>query len=71
MTKCLTCPYKQGLIKSMRNPCIQCRSSGRKTHPFPMPVEIREGEICVKCGSNRFMNGKCVKCGAKQCRKLF
>ncbi len=63
--KCQTCPYKQGLIKAKLDPCIQCKASGRKTHPFPMPVEIHEGKRCAKCGSNRFVNGKCAVFGAK------
>lgn len=71
MNKCLTCPYKQGLIKSKIDPCMECKFQNRKNHPFSMPVEIRDGEVCAKCGGNRFVNGMCVACGAKQRRKMF
>lgn len=40
--KCKKCPYKLGIIKTIENPCIACRSSGRKTHPFPEPTIKRE-----------------------------
>lgn len=38
MLKCLTCPYKLGIIKCIKNPCIECRQSGQKTHPFGLWV---------------------------------
>lgn len=69
LRKCRTCPYQQGLVKCRTDPCIECRSSGRKTHPFPAAVEIHEGEACAKCGSNRFVNGRCAVCGARQRRR--
>ena len=32
--KCIRCPYHLGYIKCVRDPCIECMQSGRKTHPF-------------------------------------
>ena len=32
--KCLNCPYRLGLVKCVRTPCIECMREGRKTHPF-------------------------------------
>ena len=63
MKKCLDCPYYLGKIKCITDPCIECQS--RKTHPFPQPVLISERLLCKKCGSNRFVNDKCVVCGSK------
>ena len=71
MDKCKTCPYKQGRIKSLTDPCIKCKLQNHKEHPFPMPVEIHEGVICAKCGSNRFKGEKCAVCGSTQRRRLF
>lgn len=71
MNKCKTCPYHLGKIKCIHNPCIECNQSNRKTHPFPTPIEIHEGIICRKCGSNRFKDGKCAICGSPLKRKLF
>jgi len=34
MKKCLTCPYKLGIIKCKISPCPQCIESNRKTNPF-------------------------------------
>lgn len=41
MKKCLTCPYRLGLIQCKRDPCPRCKVSGRKTHPFPLGGAIR------------------------------
>ena len=71
LKKCLTCPYKLGTIKCKLDPCIDCKLQNRKEHPFPIPVEIHEGVICAKCGSNRFKDGKCAVCGSTQRRHLF
>jgi len=71
MNKCKTCPCHLGKIKCIHNPCIECNQSNRKTHPFPTPIEIHEGIICRKCGSNRFKDGKCAICGSPLKRKLF
>ena len=32
--KCMRCPYHQGKIKCVQNPCIECMQSKRITHPF-------------------------------------
>lgn len=32
--KCMKCPYYQGLIKCIKNPCTECIFSKRKIHPF-------------------------------------
>ena len=37
MMKCLTCPYRLGLIKCVTDPCPQCRTSKSRKHPFPEP----------------------------------
>lgn len=66
MKKCLDCPYYLGTIKCIKDPCIECKLQKCKNHPFPTPVEIHEGQICAKCGSNRFKDGKCINCGSKQ-----
>jgi hypothetical protein len=35
---CLKCPYKQGKIHTLVNPCPQCRLNGYKTYEiFPIP----------------------------------
>lgn len=64
--KCIKCPYRLGTIKCVLNPCIECLAKKLKTHPFQTPVEIHEGQICPKCGGNRFKDGKCMNCGSKQ-----
>lgn len=66
MLKCRTCPYKQGIIQCVMNPCIACYSRGWKTHPFGQrAVEIHENQRCMYCGSNRFHGQKCADCGRK------
>ena len=69
--KCVKCPYRLGKIKCIQNPCIECMGQKRKTHPFPIPVEIHERLICEKCGSNRFKDGKCIVCGSEKKNKLL
>ena len=54
MNKCQNCPYHLGLIKCVLNPCIECSLQKRKTHPFKVQIEIHEGQICAKCGSNHY-----------------
>jgi hypothetical protein len=51
--KCKKCPYKLGIIKAIENPCIACRSSGRKTHPFPESTIKREdkGKKLLYCNT--------------------
>ncbi|MCR4646597.1 MAG: hypothetical protein K5695_14515 [Oscillospiraceae bacterium] len=68
MKKCETCPYKLGVIKCVRDPCIECRASGRKDHPFTYLTPKQDH--CYKCGGKSIVNGKCLACGAKQI-KLF
>ena len=41
MLKCLKCPYKLGLIRCVQNPCLECKASKSKKHPFP-EAEIKE-----------------------------
>lgn len=41
MLKCLKCPYKLGLIKSVIDPCYECKASKSKKPPFPKG-EIKE-----------------------------
>ncbi len=65
--KCMTCPYKLGLIKCLRDPCIDCVMNNRKEHPFGFLTK-GQVKICPKCGSKRFENGKCVICGVKESR---
>lgn len=36
--KCRKCPYKLGVIKCIKTPCPECRSSGGKIHPFSEPI---------------------------------
>lgn len=43
--KCFTCPYANGQIKCIQDPCLACMASKRRTHPFDFPVTIkRKGE---------------------------
>ena len=70
LKKCRTCPYKLGQIKSITDPCIECKMSGRKDNPFARIKTRTTDTRCRKCGSLAVQNGKCALCGAKQ-TKLF
>ena len=66
LKKCQSCPYQQGLIKMIRDPCFECMMSGRKVHPFAW-FRIRKPDMrCRKCGIHMIVNGRCALCGAKQ-----
>lgn len=71
MKICRDCPYRLGTLKSEKAPCIECHLKNLPKSPFSSPVLISEGTVCEKCGSNRFINGKCAACGSKAKRKLF
>ena len=39
--KCLTCPYRLGEVKCIKDPCFECMDSKRKTHPFSKPKNFK------------------------------
>ena len=60
--KCLRCPYYQGRIKLLCDPCVQCVMEKRLTHPFSDSGKIRAEQFCPVCGSPLKANGKCPFC---------
>lgn len=41
MLKCITFPYKLGSVKCVKDPCVECRLSGRLTHPFKSKAVVK------------------------------
>ena len=61
--KCVTCPYYQGRIKCVIDPCKESMQEKRKTHPFHgLTGAQRSRGRCPICGGRLNAAGKCPNC---------